>query len=170
MASEVEKAQAASGKDSDTIFGKILRGEIPCKFIYEDEQVEIIIIIIINIIIINYYLIIQQCVAFDDISAQGPVHFLVIPRKTIATLDDATQDDEQVLELFMQDFNASIYRVVVLQLLGHMLLVAKKVAREIKGLDNGYRVVINNGKDGAQSVYHLHIHVIGGRQMQWPPG
>ena len=51
-----------------------------------------------------------------------------------------------------------------------MLLVAKKVAREIKGLGNGYRVVINNGKDGAQSVYHLHIHVIGGRQMQWPPG
>lgn len=165
MASEVEKAQAATGKDSDTIFGKILRGEIPCKFIYEDEQVEIIITII-----MNYYLIIQQCVSFDDISPQGPVHFLVIPRKTIATLDDATQDDEQVLELFMQDFNASIYRVVVLQLLGHMLLVAKKVAREIKRLDNGYRVVINNGKDGAQSVYHLHIHVIGGRQMQWPPG
>ncbi|XP_003390151.1 PREDICTED: histidine triad nucleotide-binding protein 1-like [Amphimedon queenslandica] len=128
MASEVEKAQGATGGEGDTIFGKILKGEIPCKFIYEDEQ----------------------CVAFDDVSPQGPTHFLVIPRKAISKLDDVTRDDEQ--------------------LLGHMLLVAKKVAIEIKNLDKGYRVVINNGTEGAQSVYHLHIHVIGGRQMEWPPG
>ncbi|XP_060073418.1 adenosine 5'-monophosphoramidase HINT1-like [Ylistrum balloti] len=124
--SEVEKAQTAKPGE-DTIFGKILRGEIPCKFIYEDDQ----------------------CVAFNDVNPQAPVHFLVIPRKAIATIDDATQDDEQ--------------------LLGHMMLVAKKVAKE-QGLTNGYRLVINNGRDGAQSVFHIHIHVMGGRQMSWPPG
>lgn len=57
----------------------------------------------------------------------------------------------------------------LLQLLGHLLIVAKKVAKQV-GLERGYRIVINNGPDGAQSVYHLHVHVIGGRQMQWPPG
>lgn len=61
------------------------------------------------------------------------------------------------------------YHYYLFQLLGHLLLVAKKVAQQ-KNLDNGYRVVINNGSDGAQSVYHLHLHVLGGRQMQWPPG
>merc|ERR1712137_1170176 len=83
------------------------------------------------------------------ISPQAPVHFLVIPIKPIPTLDDASEDDEQ--------------------LLGHLLYTAKKVAKE-QNLSNGYRLVINNGADGAQSVFHLHIHVLGGRQMQWPPG
>ncbi|XP_050689755.1 adenosine 5'-monophosphoramidase HINT2-like [Eriocheir sinensis] len=123
---EVEKAAAAS-PGTDTIFGKILRGEIPTDFIYEDEQ----------------------CVAFLDITPQAPVHFLVIPRKPLPTLTDAGDEDEQ--------------------LLGHMMLVARKVAKE-QGLNNGFRLVVNNGRDGAQSVYHLHIHVLGGRQMQWPPG
>ncbi|XP_077996627.1 adenosine 5'-monophosphoramidase HINT1-like [Glandiceps talaboti] len=126
MADEVSKAQAAS-PGGDTIFGKILRKEIPCKFIYEDEQV----------------------VAFNDVNPQAPTHFLVIPRKAIDMLSNAQQEDEQ--------------------LLGHMLLVAKKVAED-QGLKNGYRVVINNGPDGCQSVFHLHIHVLGGRQMTWPPG
>ncbi|XP_069102740.1 adenosine 5'-monophosphoramidase HINT1-like [Argopecten irradians] len=124
--SEVEKAQAAS-PGGDTVFGKILRGEIPCKFIYEDDK----------------------CVAFNDMSPQAPVHFLVIPRKAIATIQDAEEADEQ--------------------LLGHMMIVAKKVAAD-QGLENGYRLVLNNGKDGAQSVFHIHIHVMGGRQMGWPPG
>ncbi|XP_063978425.1 adenosine 5'-monophosphoramidase HINT1 [Diachasmimorpha longicaudata] len=126
MASEVEKAQSATAGE-DTIFGKILRKEIPCKFIYEDEQ----------------------CVAFNDVNPQSPVHFLVIPRKPIPQLSKAEDDDEAIL--------------------GHLMNVARKVAKE-QGLDKGFRLVINDGQNGAQSVYHLHIHVLGGRQMQWPPG
>lgn len=87
--------------------------------------------------------------AFNDVAPQAPKHFLVIPRKPLPTLADAEDDDEQ--------------------LLGHLMLVARRVAKE-QGLDKGFRVVINNGQEGAQSVYHLHLHVMGGRQMQWPPG
>ncbi|KAK7601005.1 hypothetical protein V9T40_008446 [Parthenolecanium corni] len=126
MADEVAKAQEAKPSE-DTIFGKILRKEIPCKFIYEDDQ----------------------CVAFHDVSPQAPVHFLVIPRKPISTLSQAEDSDEL--------------------LLGHLMLVARKVAKDL-GLENGFRLVVNNGRDGAQSVYHLHIHILGGRQMKWPPG
>ncbi|KAK2580383.1 hypothetical protein KPH14_006138 [Odynerus spinipes] len=126
MATEVEKAQTAV-LGGDTIFGKILRKEIPCKFIYEDDK----------------------CVAFNDINAQAPVHFLVIPRKPISQLSKADDEDEA--------------------LLGHLMLVARKVAQQ-EGLENGFRLVINDGKHGAQSVFHLHLHVLGGRQMQWPPG
>ncbi|XP_050420449.1 adenosine 5'-monophosphoramidase HINT1 [Adelges cooleyi] len=127
MSDEVDKAKSAAPSGGDTIFGKILRKEIPCNFIYEDEQ----------------------CVAFNDINAQAPVHFLVIPRKPIEMLSTADSSDQS--------------------LLGHLMLVASKLAKE-QGLESGYRLVINNGKDGAQSVYHLHLHVLGGRQMQWPPG
>jgi histidine triad (HIT) family protein len=73
----------------------------------------------------------------------------VIPRKPIPQLSQASEEDEQ--------------------LLGHLMISGKKIAKNL-GLDNGYRVVINDGKDGAQSVYHLHLHFIGGRQMNWPPG
>ncbi|XP_017893522.1 histidine triad nucleotide-binding protein 1 [Ceratina calcarata] len=126
MATEVDKAQTAVA-GGDTIFGKILRKEIPCTFIYEDDK----------------------CVAFSDINAQAPVHFLVIPRKPIEQLSKAEDEDEA--------------------LLGHLMIVARKVAKQ-QGLDNGFRLVINDGKNGAQSVYHLHLHVLGGRQMHWPPG
>lgn len=98
---------------------------------------------------VRFFLCIPQCVAFHDISAQAPVHFLVIPRKPIAQLSKATEEDEA--------------------LLGHLMLVGKKVAAE-QGMDEGFRVVINDGKNGAQSVYHLHFHFLGGRQMKWPPG
>ncbi|XP_060079679.1 uncharacterized HIT-like protein Synpcc7942_1390 [Ylistrum balloti] len=91
----------------------------------------------------------DKCMAFSDVAPQAPVHFLVIPKKPITGISAAQQEDQQ--------------------LLGHLLLVAKNVAENQK-LDNGYRVVINDGKDGAQSVFHLHIHVLGGRQMSWPPG
>merc|ERR1712096_58498 len=91
----------------------------------------------------------DKCVAFMDVAPQAPVHFLVIPRKRIAMIKDAEDGDAE--------------------LLGHLLLAAKKVAKE-QGLAKGYRLVINNGVEGAQSVYHLHIHVMGGRQMNWPPG
>ncbi|KAK7086076.1 Histidine triad nucleotide-binding protein 2, mitochondrial [Halocaridina rubra] len=91
----------------------------------------------------------DQCLAFRDVSPQAPVHILVIPKRRISMLSDAKETDEK--------------------LLGHLLLAVTKVAAQEK-LDNGYRIVINNGKDGAQSVYHLHIHILGGRQMSWPPG
>lgn len=126
MASEVERAQTA-GPEGDTIFGKILRKEIPCNFIYEDDQ----------------------CVAFNDISPQAPVHFLVIPRKEISQLSKSQPEDEKIL--------------------GHLLYVAKVVANQL-GLENGFRTVINDGRHGCQSVYHLHVHVLGGRQLSWPPG
>merc|ERR1712193_432793 len=91
----------------------------------------------------------DAALAFRDISPQAPVHFLVIPKARIPMLQKAADDDSQ--------------------LLGHLLNVARKVADQEK-LEKGYRVVINNGEHGAQSVYHIHIHVMGGRQMAWPPG
>lgn len=89
------------------------------------------------------------CLAFHDVAPQAPVHVLVIPKKTIANLDAAQPDDQA--------------------LLGHLLLTAKKVAEQLS-LTNGYRTVINCGQDGGQSVDHLHIHVLGGRALHWPPG
>eukprot|EP00092_Neocalanus_flemingeri_P068171 GFUD01083260.1.p1 GENE.GFUD01083260.1~~GFUD01083260.1.p1 ORF type:complete len:150 (+),score=47.20 GFUD01083260.1:40-489(+) len=91
----------------------------------------------------------DKCVAFKDVTPQAPVHFLVIPRKRIPMIEEAENADSD--------------------LLGHLLLTARAVAKE-QGLSNGHRVVINNGVEGAQSVYHLHVHVLGGRQMDWPPG
>ncbi|RUS82715.1 hypothetical protein EGW08_009552 [Elysia chlorotica] len=91
----------------------------------------------------------DKCLAFSDVSPQAPVHFLVIPKIPIPMLSLATNSDQM--------------------LLGHLLLVAKDTAEKL-GLKKGYRVVINNGQDGSQSVYHLHVHVLGGRQMGWPPG
>ncbi|XP_067653014.1 adenosine 5'-monophosphoramidase HINT1-like [Haliotis asinina] len=124
--SETEKARTAT-PGGDTIFGKIIRGEVPTTFLYKDDV----------------------CVVFNDISAQAPVHFLVVPVKPIERLAVADQADEKIL--------------------GHLLLVAKKIAAE-QGLSDGYRVVINDGENGGQSVYHLHVHVLGKRQMEWPPG
>ena len=87
--------------------------------------------------------------AFKDINPQAPVHILVIPKKPIVKLADAEPQDQA--------------------LLGHLLLTVQQVAAEA-GLTNGYRVVINNGADGGQTVYHLHLHILGGRPMEWPPG
>ena len=87
--------------------------------------------------------------AFKDIAPQAPVHILLIPKQPIPKLADATPEDHA--------------------LMGHLLLKAKQVAQEA-GLEEGYRVVINNGSDGGQTVFHLHLHILGGRQMQWPPG
>ncbi|XP_033097656.1 uncharacterized HIT-like protein Synpcc7942_1390 [Anneissia japonica] len=91
----------------------------------------------------------DRCIAFRDVNPVAPVHFLVIPRIVIPRLSQADDSDTQ--------------------LLGHLLTIARKTA-EAEGLQEGYRVVINDGKDGSQSVYHLHVHVMGGRQMSWPPG
>ena len=87
--------------------------------------------------------------AFKDINPQAPTHILLIPKKPLPQLDAATEEDRA--------------------LLGHLLLVAKQIAARA-GLSNGYRLVINNGNDGGQSVYHLHIHILGDRPMKWPPG
>ncbi len=87
--------------------------------------------------------------AFKDIQPQAPVHILVIPKQPIPQLADADSQDRD--------------------LLGHLLLIVKNVA-ETAGLQNGYRVVINTGSDGGQTVPHLHLHILGGRQMKWPPG
>ena len=88
-------------------------------------------------------------IAFKDIHPQAPIHILVIPKQAIAQLADAESQDHA--------------------LMGHLLLTVKRVAQQA-GLDNGYRVVINTGLDGGQTVNHLHLHILGGRQMAWPPG
>jgi histidine triad (HIT) family protein len=87
--------------------------------------------------------------AFEDIHPQSPTHLLISPRKHLVSLNDATEEDAA--------------------LLGRMLLVAKQLAVE-SGITSGYRVVINNGPGAGQSVDHLHVHVLGGRAMRWPPG
>ncbi|XP_069482839.1 uncharacterized HIT-like protein Synpcc7942_1390 isoform X2 [Ambystoma mexicanum] len=91
----------------------------------------------------------EKCLAFRDANPQAPVHLLVIPKTPITRISDVSDADTQ--------------------LLGHLLVVASQMAKK-EGLSEGYRLVINDGKHGAQSVYHLHIHLIGGRQMTWPPG
>jgi len=88
-------------------------------------------------------------IAFKDVFPQAPVHILVIPKEPIAQLADAESKDHA--------------------LMGHLLLTVKRVAQQV-GLNNGYRVVINTGSDGGQTVPHLHLHILGGRQMTWPPG
>lgn len=110
------------------LFCKIATGEIPATVVLDDTEL----------------------MAFHDIHPQAPKHLLIIPKKHIATIDDANTDDEQ--------------------LLGKMVLAAKKLAK-LEGLsDTGYRLVFNVNADGGQEVYHIHLHVLGGRQMVWPPG
>lgn len=89
------------------------------------------------------------CLAFRDINPQAPTHILIIPKKTIPRLADTTAEDKE--------------------LLGHMLLTVKSIAEQ-EELKNGYRVVINTDQDGGQTVFHLHIHLMGGRSLAWPPG
>lgn len=91
----------------------------------------------------------EHCIAIEDINPQAPVHLLVIPKKEICRIGEADQEDQS--------------------LLGHLLLVAGEVARKA-GADKGFRLVINNGKAGGESVPHLHIHLLAGRNMNWPPG
>lgn len=92
----------------------------------------------------------ERCIAFRDIAPQAPVHVLVIPRKPIPRVGLAEESDEV--------------------LLGHLLMVAAQVARAEGLAENGYRLVINNGPHGGEAVPHLHVHLLGGRQMTWPPG
>lgn len=112
----------------DTIFGKIIRREIPADIVHEDEL----------------------CLAFRDITPQAPTHVLVIPKKPIPKLSDAAAEDKE--------------------LLGHMLLTVKALAEKLAVAEDGYRVVINTGTHGGQTVFHLHMHLLAGRSLQWPPG
>ena len=91
----------------------------------------------------------EHCIAIHDVQPEAPVHVLVIPKKLIARVGETSPEDQA--------------------LLGHVLLTAAQVARELK-LSAGYRIVINNGPHGGESVPHLHVHLLGGRQMAWPPG
>jgi len=92
----------------------------------------------------------DRCLAFRDVNPQAPVHILVVPKKPIARIVAATAEDEP--------------------LLGHLLFVAQTVARQEGLADTGFRIVINNGPDGGETVPHLHVHILGGRPLLWPPG
>lgn len=90
------------------------------------------------------------CLAFKDISPQAPVHILIIPKKEIVSMAEVKEEDKNIL--------------------GHMMVQASKIAKE-QGLDSkGFRLVVNTKEDGGQTVYHLHIHLLGGRKFSWPPG
>lgn len=112
---------------ADCLFCKIANHELDSSYIYEDDMV----------------------VAFNDIQPQAPVHFLVVPKKHIESLDAATEEDKE--------------------LIAHIMLKIPELARQ-QGIETGYRVVINNGLDAFQTVKHLHFHVLGKRKMTWPPG
>lgn len=113
---------------ADSLFTKIIKREIPATIEYEDEHV----------------------IAFRDISPQAPTHVLIVPAKEIATLNDVTEDDAE--------------------LIGRMVLAAQHIARQ-KGIhESGYRLVMNCNEDGGQTVFHIHMHLLGGRPMAWPPG
>jgi histidine triad (HIT) family protein len=92
----------------------------------------------------------EAVTAFHDINPVAPTHILIVPNKIIPTMNDATDDDAA--------------------LLGRLLLTAQKLARQVGVAEDGYRLVLNCNPDGGQSVYHLHIHLLGGRKMTWPPG
>ena len=111
----------------DCLFCRIIRGEIPAKKVYEDEQT----------------------LAFEDINPQGPTHVLVIPKKHIPGLKEATSADAE--------------------LVGLCQLTAAEIARQ-RSIEDGYRTVVNVGPRSGQSVFHLHVHLIGGRMLHWPPG
>ena len=114
--------------NSDCIFCKIIKGEIPSKNVYEDEV----------------------CIAFNDISPQAPVHILIIPRKHIASLNEVEKSDADIL--------------------GHLLLKTSEIAKNLGIAEDGYRVVVNTNEKGGQTVFHLHVHLLGGRQFIFPPG
>ena len=112
---------------ADCIFCMIGGKEIPTNIAYEDDKI----------------------MCFYDAEPQAPVHVLIIPKKHIASLDDVTEEDKE--------------------LLGYILLKVKDIAKEL-GLENGYRLVSNCGEDAFQTVKHLHFHLLGKRKMSWPPG
>jgi histidine triad (HIT) family protein len=112
---------------NDCLFCRIIRGEIPAKKVYEDEHT----------------------FAFNDINPQAPTHVLVIPKKHIVGLKEATREEAEIV--------------------GLCHLTAARIAKE-RGVEDGYRTVLNVGPGAGQSVFHLHVHLLGGRPLSWPPG
>lgn len=112
----------------DCIFCRIIKGDIPAKKVYEDDEV----------------------LAFHDINPQAPTHVLVIPKKHIPFVAELDESDAP--------------------LMGKVILAGKKIARELKLHREGFRMVINNGRFAGQQVFHIHLHLLGGRPMNWPPG
>ena len=113
---------------SQTLFEKIIAREIPAVIVYEDDLV----------------------VAFQDIKPQAPKHVLIVPKKPIPRISEATSEDHKVI--------------------GHLLLKAAEVAKQLGLTQSGFRLVFNNGPDAGEAVPHLHCHILGGRHMDWPPG
>ena len=112
---------------SETLFSKIINREIPADIVYEDDL----------------------CLAFRDIEPQAPVHILLIPKRPIVKISEATETDQS--------------------LLGHLLLKAGDIAKE-QGYADTFRLVVNNGNEAGQTVFHLHIHILAGRKFSWPAG
>jgi histidine triad (HIT) family protein len=113
--------------ESDCIFCKIVKGEIPADIVYRDDEF----------------------IAFHDVNPQAPTHVLIIPVRHIQRVHDAKDEDASML--------------------GRLLLIGNRVA-DREGIAAGYRLVLNNGEGAGQSVWHVHLHVLGGRRMGWPPG
>ena len=113
---------------TECLFCRIIRGEIPATIVYQDDRV----------------------LAFKDINPQAPGHVLVIPRRHIASLNDLTPADDQIV--------------------GEMIRRAAALAGEMGFTERGYRAVFNTNADAGQTVFHIHLHVLGGRRMTWPPG
>jgi len=111
-----------------TLFEKIIAGDIPADIVYEDAW----------------------CVAFRDINPQAPTHVLVVPRRPVVNVAQAADDDQA--------------------LLGHVMIAARNVARQLGVAETGYRLVVNNGAGAGQTVFHLHVHLLAGRSLTWPPG
>ena len=111
-----------------TIFSKIINKEIHADILFENDKI----------------------LAFRDISPQAPVHFLVIPKKEIRTLNDINEEDKS--------------------LIGELFIVAKEIAKKEGISEKGYRTIFNCNEHGGQTVYHIHLHVLGGRRLEWPPG
>jgi len=114
--------------DEMTLFEKIIARKIPSEVVYEDEQ----------------------CFCFRDIAPQAPVHLLLIPKKPIPRIAEASEGD--------------------VALLGHLMSKIAVITQQEGLVEDGFRVVINNGKYGGEAVPHLHLHILAGRQLQWPPG
>jgi len=112
---------------NDTIFGKIIRREIPADIVYEDNST----------------------LAFKDTSPQAPTHILIIPKKLIDMPQNITAQD--------------------LEIVGNLFFAAKEIAKKLD-ITNGYRLVMNNGEEAGQSVFHIHLHFLAGRKLNWPPG
>ncbi len=111
-----------------TIFSKIINKEIHADILFENDKI----------------------LAFRDINPQAPVHFLVIPKKEIRTINDINEEDKS--------------------LIGELFIVAKEIAKKEGISEKGYRTIFNCNEHGGQTVYHIHLHVLGGRQLEWPPG